>query len=99
MSVIALVPAHNESANIASAIWRLMDQTNAPHRIIVIADNCTDDTVEIASSMNAEVFETVNNQHKKASCDNSFVAKWKMLGAFIVLYSISVILLLILIYN
>lgn len=66
MSVVALLPAHNEAANIRSAISRLEGQTSPPDRIIVIADNCTDNTVEIAKSTGVEVFETVGNQDKKA---------------------------------
>jgi poly-beta-1,6-N-acetyl-D-glucosamine synthase len=37
-----------------------------PDRVIVVADNCTDDTVDIALQCGAEVFTTVENTHKKA---------------------------------
>lgn len=47
------------------AITALQHQQRPPERIVVIADNCTDDTVAIAERLGAEVFETVANQHKK----------------------------------
>lgn len=62
----ALLPAHNEEANIAAALASLHAQSTPPDEIVVIADNCTDRTEEIAASMGATVFRTVNNGFKKA---------------------------------
>lgn len=65
--LIALVPAHNEEDQIAETIESLNGQTLPPDEIIVIADNCTDRTVDIALSYpGVEVFATVGNKHKKA---------------------------------
>lgn len=61
-----LVPAHNEETTIGRTLDSLWEQSHRPQRIIVIADNCTDRTAEIARSKNAEVFETINNKYKKA---------------------------------
>ncbi|MCF2534014.1 glycosyltransferase [Yinghuangia soli] len=66
MRITALVPAHNEEAQIAETIESLLLQKRPPERIIVIADNCTDRTVETARSLGVEVYETVGNRHKKA---------------------------------
>lgn len=63
---IALIPAHNEAEGIAASIQGLYDQTVRPERVVVVADNCTDNTAEIALSMGAEVFTTYGNLHKKA---------------------------------
>lgn len=41
-----LIPAHNEEKTIAKAVDSLYDQTQQPDRIIVIADSCTDDTIQ-----------------------------------------------------
>ena len=38
--------------------------------MLVIADNCTDDTVQVASDHGVEVVETVANQEKKARALN-----------------------------
>jgi cellulose synthase/poly-beta-1,6-N-acetylglucosamine synthase-like glycosyltransferase len=65
--LVALVPAHDEAGQIAATIRSLRAQTLAPDRVVVVADNCTDDTVAIARSFpGVEVLETVANRHKKA---------------------------------
>ena len=61
-----LLPAHNEAATIGSAIQSLLDQSAPPDRIVVVADNCADDTESIALDCGAEVFTTVGNTGKKA---------------------------------
>src|SRR5687767_7735992 len=38
--------------------------------IVVCADNCTDNTADIAEAAGAYVFETVGNEHKKAGALN-----------------------------
>lgn len=49
-----LVPAHNEALSIAATVTALREV--APHcRIVVVADNCTDDTADLARSAGAEV--------------------------------------------
>lgn len=50
-----LVPAHNESSGILATLASLRPQLAAGDRIIVIADNCTDDTAQIAAANGAEV--------------------------------------------
>ncbi|WP_436775785.1 glycosyltransferase [Yinghuangia sp. YIM S09857] len=70
MRITALVPAHNEEAQIAETIESLLMQQRPPERIIVVADNCTDRTAEIARSLGAEVRHTVGNRHKKAGALN-----------------------------
>lgn len=45
-----LVPAHNEEANIAITLKTLLAQVQPQDRTIVIADNCTDRTAEVARS-------------------------------------------------
>jgi poly-beta-1,6-N-acetyl-D-glucosamine synthase len=65
--VVAVVPAHNEEECIAATIKALLGQTRAPDRIVVVADNCTDRTVEIAQSFGRRVtvIETVGNRDRK----------------------------------
>jgi poly-beta-1,6-N-acetyl-D-glucosamine synthase len=45
--ILALVPAHNEEADIARTIDALLTQTRPIDRIVVILDNCTDGTEAI----------------------------------------------------
>ena len=68
--VVALVPAHNEEGEIEAAIHSLHEQESSPDLIVVIADNCTDGTVQEAEAAGAYVFETVGNVHKKAGALN-----------------------------
>ncbi|MCJ1708665.1 glycosyltransferase family 2 protein [Microbacterium sp. VKM Ac-2923] len=74
-SLVAALPAHNEEVGIAAAILGLQNQTSPPDHIVVIADNCTDRTVEIARAHGAEVFVTTGNTHKKAGALNQFLAE------------------------
>lgn len=55
--VAVLVPAHNESANLLPTIACLECQLNPQDRLLVIADNCDDDTAEVARRAGALVIE------------------------------------------
>lgn len=66
VTVTVLIPAHNEEAALPGALASLAAQTRPPDRVIVVADNCTDKTVEVALNAGVDVRETVANQHKKA---------------------------------
>jgi biofilm PGA synthesis N-glycosyltransferase PgaC len=70
ITITTLVPAHNEEASLGATLESLKAQTRPPERIIVVADNCTDDTVAVARDHGAEVFETVGNSDKKAGALN-----------------------------
>jgi cellulose synthase/poly-beta-1,6-N-acetylglucosamine synthase-like glycosyltransferase len=54
-SVVVLVPAHNESAGIAATVASIRAQLLADDRVLVVADNCSDDTAEVARHAGAEV--------------------------------------------
>lgn len=68
--ITVLVPAHNEAAGIAETLESLLCQSHRPDRVIVVADNCTDDTEQIALAHGAEVMKTVGNADKKAGALN-----------------------------
>ena len=70
-----LVPAHDEEAVLAATLASLAGQTRPPERVVVIADNCSDATVEIARSGGVEVVETVGNTEKKAGALNQQLAR------------------------
>lgn len=55
-SLVILVPAHNEEYVIGDTLDALMPQLRVNDRIVVIADNCTDETASIAEKAGAEVF-------------------------------------------
>ncbi|HVF92843.1 MAG TPA: glycosyltransferase family 2 protein [Sphingomonas sp.] len=56
-SVVVLVPAHDEAAGIGATLARQRAAMPAGMRIVVVADNCTDDTAERARAAGAEVVE------------------------------------------
>jgi cellulose synthase/poly-beta-1,6-N-acetylglucosamine synthase-like glycosyltransferase len=58
--IAVLMPAHNESSIIASAVRSVMPQLLSVDRLVVVADNCSDDTAEIAAGEGAEVIERSN---------------------------------------
>jgi cellulose synthase/poly-beta-1,6-N-acetylglucosamine synthase-like glycosyltransferase len=55
--VAVVVPAHNESASIANTIGTINPQLTEQDRLVVVADNCSDDTAAVASLAGAEVIE------------------------------------------
>ena len=59
-----LVPAHNEAAGISPVLKNLLQQLTDRDRLIVIADNCTDDTAAIARSTGATVIERQNAEQR-----------------------------------
>ena len=73
--VTVVVPAHNEEATLPTTLAALAEQTRLPDRVVVVADNCTDRTVEIAGEMGHEAFETVDNVHKKGGALNQVLAR------------------------
>ncbi|MGB6306554.1 MAG: glycosyltransferase family 2 protein [Steroidobacteraceae bacterium] len=53
--VAVLMPAHNEASIIAASLRSVLPQLAGSDRLIVIADNCSDETSTIAKSEGAEV--------------------------------------------
>jgi glycosyltransferase involved in cell wall biosynthesis len=68
--VIAVVPAHNEEAQIAECLRSLLAQTRPPERVLVVLDNCTDNTELVVSGLPVEVKYTAGNVYKKAGTLN-----------------------------
>ena len=66
LRLTVLIPAHDESLTLGATLQSLWDQTRSPDKVVVVADNCTDDTADIARRHGAEVFTTVGNTDKKA---------------------------------
>jgi len=56
-SLAVLVPAHNEALGIAATLRTLRSQLRPGDRVLMVADNCSDDTAERARAEGAEVIE------------------------------------------
>jgi 1,2-diacylglycerol 3-beta-glucosyltransferase len=59
LRIVVVVPAYNESAIVATTVRSVLDTDypEARRRVVVVADNCTDDTATAARAAGAEVFE------------------------------------------
>ncbi len=57
VALAVLVPAHNEALGIAQTIGHIRKALPADARILVVADNCTDETAQVAAAAGAEVVE------------------------------------------
>ncbi len=55
--VAVLVPAHNESSNLVATLSAIQAQLRPQDRLLVVADNCTDDTAAVARRCGALVAE------------------------------------------
>ena len=68
--IVALVPAHDEEESIGATLDSIFGQSVKPTRIVVVADNCSDRTAEIAAGRGVEVVHTVGNRYRKAGALN-----------------------------
>lgn len=69
-NIIAVIPARNEADMIKATIQSVAAQTTMVERIVVIANNCTDNTAEASRESGAEVLEMTENEHMKSGALN-----------------------------
>jgi cellulose synthase/poly-beta-1,6-N-acetylglucosamine synthase-like glycosyltransferase len=62
--VAVVVPAHDEALLIAATVRAIVPQLLAGDRLLVVADNCADDTAPIAAAAGAEVLERFDREHR-----------------------------------
>jgi cellulose synthase/poly-beta-1,6-N-acetylglucosamine synthase-like glycosyltransferase len=55
--VAVLIPAHDEVAGLPATLHAIFPQLEQDDRVLVVADNCTDDTAAVAREAGAEVVE------------------------------------------
>ena len=59
-----LIPAHNEQAVIEKTLQTLLQTIPPGNRVVVVADNCTDNTAAIARECGAKVLERSSATHR-----------------------------------
>lgn len=64
VNLAVLMPAHDEALVIRDTLAVLKPQLQPHQRLLVVADNCTDDTAEISRSMGAEVIERFDTERR-----------------------------------
>ncbi len=62
--IAVLMPAHNEVAVIAETLASILSQLVERDRLLVVADNCSDETANIARGLGAEVVERADPLHR-----------------------------------
>lgn len=62
--VVVLVPAHDESVHVLPTLHGLQSQLGPHDRLLVVADNCSDDTAALARAAGAEVVERSDPQRR-----------------------------------
>lgn len=59
-----LIPAHNEASTLAATLRDLVPQLTNGDRIVVVADNCTDETAAIARTEGAEAYIRIDSARR-----------------------------------
>lgn len=62
--VVVVVPAHNEANSIGATLGNINSQLREGDQVLVVADNCTDDTAEVARGFGARVLERVDPENR-----------------------------------
>ncbi len=62
--VAIIVPAHNESVHVLPTIACLLPQLNATDILLLVADNCSDDTAQVARQAGATVVERYDTKNR-----------------------------------
>ena len=63
-SIAVIVPAHNEAAGVNHTIDAIVPQLTEQDRLVVVADNCTDDTAGVARELGATVLERFDDDRR-----------------------------------
>jgi cellulose synthase/poly-beta-1,6-N-acetylglucosamine synthase-like glycosyltransferase len=63
-SVAILIPAHDEELGISAALASILPQLQTDDRVVVVADNCTDATAELARRAGAIVLERFDQERR-----------------------------------
>ncbi|MGB4813105.1 MAG: glycosyltransferase family 2 protein [Methylophilaceae bacterium] len=63
-SIAVIMPAHNESLLIQSTVASVLPQLTKHDRLVVVADNCTDDTAKLGRIAGAEVVERFSQDER-----------------------------------
>ncbi len=63
-SIAIIVPAHNEALGLPDTIRSIQPQLTLQDRLVIVADNCNDETAEVGRSHGAIVLERFNEEER-----------------------------------
>ncbi|MBW4578313.1 MAG: glycosyltransferase [Tildeniella nuda ZEHNDER 1965/U140] len=63
-TIAILVPAHDEAAGISLTLKTLLPQVSSRDRLVVVADNCSDETASVARASGATVLERHDSERR-----------------------------------
>jgi cellulose synthase/poly-beta-1,6-N-acetylglucosamine synthase-like glycosyltransferase len=63
-NIAVLIPAHNESSGIIATLQSIQPQLRPQDRLLVVADNCSDDTADVAAKNGAEVIQRSDSNNR-----------------------------------
>ena len=63
-TIAIIVPAHNEALGLPDTILSIQPQLTLQDRLVIVADNCSDHTAEVARSHGAIVLERFNEDER-----------------------------------
>jgi cellulose synthase/poly-beta-1,6-N-acetylglucosamine synthase-like glycosyltransferase len=63
-TIAILVPAHDEAVGISSTLKTLLPQLTEQDRLVVVADNCSDETASVAQACGATVIERDDSEKR-----------------------------------
>jgi cellulose synthase/poly-beta-1,6-N-acetylglucosamine synthase-like glycosyltransferase len=59
-----LIPAHDEASGIGRTLASVLSQTTPGDRVLVVADNCSDNTADVARAAGAEAVERIDPERR-----------------------------------
>ena len=80
-SAVIVIPAHDEAEVVGKSLQTLQTALGEDMRILVVADNCTDATAEIARDHGVEVVERTNAQDRGKGFALAFAAEHLTMAA------------------
>jgi cellulose synthase/poly-beta-1,6-N-acetylglucosamine synthase-like glycosyltransferase len=63
-NIAVLIPAHNESSGIIATLKSIQPQLRPQDRLLVVADNCSDDTADVAATNGVEVIQRSDSNNR-----------------------------------
>lgn len=70
--IAIMIPAHDEGAGLLPSVSDAQGQLRPGDRLLIIADNCSDDTAKVARSAGAEVIE----RHDPGKVGKGYALDW-----------------------